>query len=304
MSAVAGETRVARAATAAADPTGSAEAGRAAARAALAEFGADDVDVALCVHHGRHDGEAILRAVRKELGPRPSILGGTAVGVITNDDLGREGRRCGVALLGAGEGQTARVASATGLGTRGERRVGDELMRRLAGHELDGTVFLYSSVRRGLAHPEGLALNAATPFVAGLTREGVKLAGAGLVDSRRPQGSHVFGDHGVDPDGAVALGVGGGLRLDSVVLETEGCVEARVRHLVEGLGERRPVLALYLDCAVRRVAGRGMEEEGDAVRAAIGEIPLLGFSTGARAAPGAGTVRPLDRTSVLCLLSA
>ena len=411
MTAVAAGTRVARAATAAVDLAGSAEAGRAAARAALAGFGPGEIDVAVCVHHGRHDGEAVLRAVREELGPGPAILGGTAMGVITNGYLGYEGHQCGVALLGTGAGQTARVVSATGLGTRGERPVGRELMRRLTGNgraQLDGAVFLYSSIRRGLAHPEGFALNVATPLVAGLTGampEDLTLAGAGLIDSHQSQRSHVLTDRGPDPDGAVALGVGGGLQLDTVVLhgcrpagtyrtitrvdgsvlleidgrpalrvldelisgampreeyplriilgvnrgapfapydesayqtrlclaidearealvmfepdlevgsmvqlmrtsDDVGYVEAQVRRLVEGLGERRPVLALYLDCAGRSATGWGMEEEeGDAVRAAIGDIPLLGFYTGVEVAPVGGIVRPLDWTGVLCLLS-
>ena len=81
-------------------------------------------------------------------------------------------------------------------------------------------------------------------------------------------------------------------------------VKDRVARLVEGLEGRTPLLALYADCAGRCVMGSAMpDEEGHAVRSALGDIPLLGFYTGVEIGPVAGAARPLDWTGVLCLLS-
>ena len=81
-------------------------------------------------------------------------------------------------------------------------------------------------------------------------------------------------------------------------------VGRRVREAREQLDGRRPLLALYADCAGRCSAISPLErEEGDAVREAIGDIPLLGFYTGVEVARVGEAVRPLDWTGVLCLLS-
>ncbi len=84
-----------------------------------------------------------------------------------------------------------------------------------------------------------------------------------------------------------------------------GYIGRQVEELVAGLGGRRPLLALYADCAGRAQAASPLEEEdGDYVRAALGDIPLLGFYSGVEVARVGDQVQPLDWTGVLCLLSA
>jgi hypothetical protein len=401
--------RVARAATAYVDEADAHKAGAEAAAQALAAYGSSEVDVALCFHHGRHDGEEVLSGVHSQLPAGTPVVGGTAMGIITNDDLGYEGHQVGVALLGLGDEGCARVVAASGLGLEGEAAVGTRLAAAsTAGGDVGALLFLYSSIRRGIAHPEGFALNFATPLAAALARSlprDAVIAGAGLVDSHQPQRSHVFGAGGRDAQGAVAIALSGGVRMDvevlhgcrpagvyrtitrtdgPVVLEIDGrpaldvvdqlvggvipraeyplrvilgvnrgdrfgpfreedyqtrlClavdeprgglvmfepdleagsqvqlmrvaddlsyVDGRVATLVRRLDGRRPLLALYLDCAGRSALGSGMEEEeADAVRRALGDIPLLGVYTGVEVAQIRGDLRPLDWTGVLCLLS-
>ncbi len=84
-----------------------------------------------------------------------------------------------------------------------------------------------------------------------------------------------------------------------------GYIAARVEGLLAQVGGRTPVLALYADCAGRTVLGSALsDEEGHAVRAAVGDIPLLGFYSGVEIGPVAGSSRPLDWTGVLCLITA
>jgi small ligand-binding sensory domain FIST len=401
--------RVARAATAYVDEADSRQAGAEAVARALAVYGPGAVDGAKCFNHCRHEGEQVLSGVRSQLPTGTAVVGGTAMGVVTNDDLGYEGHQVGVPLLGLGDEGCARLVAATGLGLEGEAAVGARLATAAAaGGDVDALLFLYSSIRRGIAHPEGFSLNFATPLAAalaqGLPRQAV-IAGAGLVDSHQPQRSHVFGAAGPDSQGAVALALSGGVRMDvevlhgcrpagvyrtitrtdgPVVLEIDGrsalevidqmvagvfprdeyplrvilgvnrgdrfaafreedyqtrlClavdeprgglvmfepdlragsqvqlmrvsddlsyVDGRVAALLRRLDGRRPLLALYLDCAGRSGLGSGMEEEeADAVRRALGDIPLLGVYTGVEVAQIRGDLRPLDWTGVLCVLS-
>ena len=397
--------------TAFVDAPGSRAAGAGAARAALAAAGLAAADLAFCFHHGRHDPAEVLAGVREELGSDVRILGGTAMGIITNSDVSYEGHEVGVAVLGHLPPSSFVCATATGLSRTSEQAVGSALGETLAAQAGDGeldVVLLYSSIQRGLTHPDGLALNFGTPLLSALLEAmgpARSLAGAGLIDSIQPTHSHVFTQDGADADAAVAIGFRDELRVDTAVLHgcrpagsyhtitrTEGpvvleiddlpaldvidrllggalpreeypfnvilgvnradryapfdeenyqtrlClavdearrglvmfepdlepgsqvqlmrvstdfeyVKDRVAGLLDQLGSRTPLLALYADCAGRCVMGSAMpDEEGHAVRSALGDIPLLGFYTGVEIGPVAGRARPLDWTGVLCLLS-
>lgn len=82
-------------------------------------------------------------------------------------------------------------------------------------------------------------------------------------------------------------------------------IAPRVESLFSGLHGRRPVLALYINCAGRAAAYSGQERE-DAVevqRAVAGRVPLLGFYSGVEIGMVLGRPMPLDWTGVFCLLS-
>lgn len=402
-----GDTVTAAAGVAYADGADSYGVAERATREALAASGQDQADLAICFHHGRHDGAEVLSGVRAVLGAAVPVIGGTAMGVITNDQLGYEGHQIGVAVLRLPSPPTTITAS--GLIDRGEAAIGRDLGAQVPTDPDRDLLLFYSSIKRGLEHPEGMALNFGTPLVRGLQESAPalagRIAGAGLIDSLQPTGSHVFAPDGIDTTGAVGLLLGPEVQMDVTVLH--GCRPAGAYHRVtrtdgpvvleiddrpaleviddllggsvpreqypfyvmlgvnhgerfgafdeldyqvrlclaldearqglvmfepdleEGsevqlmrmssdlsyvadsvaelrgrIGSRTPLLAIYADCAGRcTIASPLEEEEGDAVRAAIGEIPLLGFFTGVEIAPVRGEVRPLDWTGVLCLLS-
>ena len=395
----------ARAGTAYADEPDAHAGGLAAAAEALQRTGGGIPTLAICFHHGRLDPDAVRAGVTEALGPGVPLIGGSAMGVITNDALGYEGHQVGVAVV-TDAPAGLRVVAAAGLAVDGEGAVGAALGAQLAPQE--DRFIVYSSVRSGLSDEGGLSLWFGTPLLDGLEQRAGRArstAGAGLIDSIRPNGSHVFAPEGTLRDGAAALAVGEPLRLDAAVLhgcrpagayheitraagpavleidgrpaldvvdelmgpganheeypfnvilgvnhgdrfgafdpdlyQTRLClavdpelralimfepdleagakvqlmrisydldyVDRKVRALVDGIGDRRPLLAIYADCAGRcRAISPLDEEEGDAVRAAVGEIPLLGFYSGVEIGPVGDEVRPLDWTGVLCLLS-
>lgn len=79
----------------------------------------------------------------------------------------------------------------------------------------------------------------------------------------------------------------------------------RIDSLFDGLQGRKPVLALYIDCAGRAAGYGGLElEDGLAVQKAVaGRVPLLGVYSGVEIAPVEGRPRGLDWTGVFCLFS-
>lgn len=86
-------------------------------------------------------------------------------------------------------------------------------------------------------------------------------------------------------------------------IETD-MVGEEARKLLDSLDGRKPLFALYISCLGRIKKLYGSEnEEGDAVREALGDIPLLGIYSGVEMARVRGKVMPLDWTGVLCVFS-
>lgn len=79
----------------------------------------------------------------------------------------------------------------------------------------------------------------------------------------------------------------------------------RIEKLFSGLQGRKPVLAMYIDCA-GRAAGYGGEEREDAVtvqQTVADRVPLLGIYSGVEIASVERRPRGLDWTGVFCLFS-
>jgi hypothetical protein len=79
----------------------------------------------------------------------------------------------------------------------------------------------------------------------------------------------------------------------------------RAEDLLERVGNRRPIFALYIDCAGRASAYCGTErEEAEEVQKVIGPImPLLGMYSGVEIAQVGKDMQALDWTGVLCVFS-
>lgn len=104
------------------------EAGNRAAAEALKNIGGQGCDLVLAFCTAKHDYEACFEGIRSEVGD-VFIMGGPAIGVITNDNLGYEGCQVGVAVL---PGDLTLDNATVGRLDKGEKSVGLELGRRLS----------------------------------------------------------------------------------------------------------------------------------------------------------------------------
>lgn len=79
----------------------------------------------------------------------------------------------------------------------------------------------------------------------------------------------------------------------------------RIHAAFDNLEGRKPVLALYIDCAGRAAAYAGVDLEDAVVvqEAVAGRAPLLGIYSGVEIAPVGGRSHGLDWTGVFCLFS-
>jgi hypothetical protein len=82
-------------------------------------------------------------------------------------------------------------------------------------------------------------------------------------------------------------------------------IRQRAETLYRRIGNRRPYLAIYFDCAGRAAAFCGMErEEAEVVQDVIGSrMPLLGVYSGVEIAKVRDDMEALDWTGVLCVFS-
>lgn len=81
-------------------------------------------------------------------------------------------------------------------------------------------------------------------------------------------------------------------------------IQPQVDKLILKLGNRKPVLALYIDCLGRVSGFSGLpEEESLEVIKAVGNIPFFGIFSGVEIANVGQNVKALDWTGVLCLFS-
>lgn len=82
-------------------------------------------------------------------------------------------------------------------------------------------------------------------------------------------------------------------------------MEEKVNQLYERIGDREPILALYVDCGARTSMFTGTEEEeGAEIQRTVGSrMPLLGMYSATEIAKVGGEVAPMHSTGVLCILS-
>jgi small ligand-binding sensory domain FIST len=214
------------------DSPDTAYAGRQAALDAVAMARRDDAcDMVLLFSTAVHDAGVLRGAVASVVGPRACIVGGGAVGAITNDRFGYAGDQIGLACFWL-DGARVNILAEGGL-LDGEDETGFRLGRRLAdiGTTRESPVMLfYDAIDRT---GEGMRLLMATYLMAGIKR-GLgflpNLTGAGMqgdyacTPTKQWIGSEISQHH------AIALSFSEDIRIDSVIMH--GCHPATSYYTV------------------------------------------------------------------------
>lgn len=206
------------------------EAGREAAGAALARGGMTQCGLLLVFSTSKHDPAAFHAGLRSVVGPTTRVIGGYAIGVLTNDRLGYDGYQCGVAAF-AGDGIRFDLCREPGLPGR-EREVGAALGRQLAALRYAGepnVLLMYDSMNHTGPQPK---MNMATPLLAGLQEHFApgRLAGVGQCGDTPRDRVYQWFDDCVEGGCAQALVLSGDVRMDTVVMH--GCRPAGAYHTV------------------------------------------------------------------------
>ncbi len=180
-------------------------AGQQAARRITGRMGTDDAAgwvLAFC--GGRHDPEAVLEGLRSHLGPVP-VLGGAAVGTITNHRISYVGYECALAAFPETTDSIS-ILTAPRI-DQGETRAGERLGRQLRECAADNAtvILFYDSVKSGPPPVLNVASRLMDGIYAGLADKPLKLFGAGLLGDFQLSNSYVFDGRSPAKNMAVAL---------------------------------------------------------------------------------------------------
>ncbi len=215
------------------DNPSSRQAGIDAAQQALDSAALTDCDVVLMFATSKHDPVALRDAVRSVVGPRPRLTGGSAIGALTNDQLGYEGHQVGVAAIASKQMQIDMFVE-HGLPDN-ETEVGRRLGNQIRNSTFDGTpnlLMLYDIVKRRT--DQGISLNMATRLLAGLDdalgKNWPPAAGCGLTGDMQWNPTFQIFDDKILQHSALALALHGGVRMDTITMH--GCRPSTGYHRI------------------------------------------------------------------------
>ena len=179
--------------------------GRKVAEYAIENGNIDKPDFVFAFCSGKLDHDDFFGGLQSVIGNDGPIIGGSAVGIITNDYLSYEDYPAGAAIVESGTLQH-RVAAADDL-DKDERLAGKRLAEQLSTERDDKLLFiLYDSIKLPATHNSPPVLNASSPLIEGIEQalqSNMPIVGAGVVGdyglgpTRQFCGSYVGGQNAV-----------------------------------------------------------------------------------------------------------
>jgi hypothetical protein len=213
--------------------TESCEAGRRAAEKAMSDASAERSDFTVAFCGGNHDPIDFLKSVREVVGNRV-LIGGTAVGVITNEKSSYGGYEAGVAVVSS-DSIWFDAVSVGGL-TESEEAAGQRLgnmLQRKGADESKAILLFYDSVK----NPKPLAVNLASQLIRGVERglDGphAPVLGGGMLRDYQWSGSHVFANDQAMTQHAVGVMISGDCNVHHAI--SHGCEPASDYHTITNI---------------------------------------------------------------------
>lgn len=159
------------------------ESGRSIAEQALSNGNLEKPDLVLAFCSGRVDADGFFEGLRAPVGPEVPIIGGSAVGIITNNELSYEGFPAGAAVLQMGE-VSRRFACANEL-DQDEYGAGRSLGEQLSNGAEDRLLLIfYDSVKTPPVNGSPPVMNASPPLIRGIEEAfgaGLPIVGGGVL---------------------------------------------------------------------------------------------------------------------------
>lgn len=231
------------------------EAGIEAARAAMAEAGVGDCNLAIMYSTSRHDPTELRDGVRSVIGKNSRLIGGYAIGAFTKDRLGYDGYQVGVAVMSS---DSMKIDMFIEKELRdNEFQVGKTLGNQVKSKTYDGTpniILMYDSVKEKQLEKMVFNLNLATPLIEGMGKSlgtWPPTAGVGMLGDWQCNPTYQWLDDHIEQQSAMALVLHGGVRMDTIIMH--GCKPSSGYHTITK-AEHNTVLEIDGKRAVDAVA--------------------------------------------------
>jgi hypothetical protein len=215
------------------DTTDSFEAGRSCAEKAMANGSLERSDFTVAFCGGNHDPIDFLKAVREVVGDS-TLIGGTAVGVITNEKASYGGYEAGVAAVSSNSMRFDAV-SVGGL-KDGEEHAGEELGKMLANksdEDAQAILLFYDSVKSTPPLTVNLASQLIKGVEKGLGTQHAPVLGGGMINDYQWSGSHVFANDEAIKQHAVGVLISGNCSVHHAI--SHGCEPASDYHTITNI---------------------------------------------------------------------
>ena len=163
--------------------------GKTSAEAALRHGKIDRPDLVLAFCSGQLDPDEFFQGLQSVLGKQPPIIGGSAIGVLTNTELSYEGYPASIAIL---QSDVLRCTIAVaGALDKDEKQAGRALADQLTRQPDDKLLLMfYDSIKIPATKTSPPIMNASPPLIQGIEEVlggDIPIVGAGIV------GDHMFG---------------------------------------------------------------------------------------------------------------
>jgi hypothetical protein len=165
--------------------------------------------IAFCSGQVYH--EEYFKGLKIVVGNQVPIIGGSAIGIITNENLSYEGHTAGAAIIESEKIQL-RIASANGL-DENEKLAGQKLAKKLS-DDIDGRVLLifYDSIKTPPTETTPPVINASSPLIEGIEetlKSNVPIIGGGVIGDYEFSQTKQFCGSYVDHQSVVGALLGG-----------------------------------------------------------------------------------------------
>jgi hypothetical protein len=165
--------------------------------------------IAFC--SGQVNHEEYFKGLQIVVGNQVPIIGGSAIGIITNESLSYEGHTAGAAII---ESETIqlRVASADGL-DKNEKLAGQKLAKKLSDSINDRILLIfYDSIKNPPSETTPPVINASSPLIQGIEetlKSNVPIIGGGVIGDYEFSHTKQFCGSYVDNQSVVGTLLGG-----------------------------------------------------------------------------------------------
>lgn len=213
------------------------DSGRAAADDAVLGNNINKPDLAIAFCSGQLDHEEFFRGVKELVGDIP-VIGGSTIGIITNDDLSYESYPSGVAIFQSDEIRF-QIASVAGI-DNDEELAGRNLTGRLSGTQEDRLLLMfYDSIKVPASPVSPPVMNASPPLIDGIEstpRSNVPIIGAGLIGDYQFSSTKQFCGSGVCEQSVVGALFSGSVNVYHRIMHGCSSFDGRYRKITKMQG--------------------------------------------------------------------